>query len=121
MNDVAPSSWPRVVWWSFYEGDASFDQFLVEAVQHLNNEKLEADDLSGRNAVTKLLGIVRKPGTLLVLDGFERVLRAFGGLSAAYQGDTPTMATDDDSRGTYCGAGEANRDCVSPLAQLFSV
>jgi hypothetical protein len=53
MNDVAPSSWPRVVWWSFYEGDASFDQFLVEAVQHLNNEKLEADDLSGRNAVTK--------------------------------------------------------------------
>ena len=27
------------------------------------------------------------PGTLLVLDGFERVLRAFGGLDAAYQGD----------------------------------
>ena len=28
-HDVKPAAWPRVVWWSFYEGDASFDHFLA--------------------------------------------------------------------------------------------
>ena len=51
--------------------------------------------------------MLHQPGTLLVLDGFERALRAFGGLDAAYQGD--------DAAGS-----EANeRDCISPLADLF--
>jgi len=41
-----------------------------------------------------------------VLDGFERVLRAFGGLDAAYQGD------ETKSEGSDC-------DCISPLAEDF--
>jgi hypothetical protein len=46
-------------------------------------------------------------GTLLILDGFERALRAFGGLSAAYQGDE-AVSTD---------GGE--RDCLSQIADAF--
>lgn len=41
-----------------------------------------------------------------MLDGFERVLRAFSGLAAAYQGD--------DAKHT-----DFDRDCVSPLAENF--
>ncbi len=45
---------------------------------------------SGKDAVRALVQSLVSPGTLLVLDGFERELRAFGGLDAAYQGDDVT-------------------------------
>lgn len=105
-HDVDAQRWPRVVWWSFYEGDASFDHFLVEALAYLYSEAATVQPLSAREALVALLQALQKPGTLLVLDGFERVLRAFSGLEAAYQGDE-AKHTDHD------------RDCVSPLAENF--
>ncbi len=105
-HDVRPDAWPRVVWWSFYEGDASFDHFLVETLDYLSGGKIDAAKLAGKDAVKKLLDAILGPGTLLVLDGFERVLRAFGGLDAAYQGDDAKPEDND-------------RDCISPLAELF--
>lgn len=106
MNDVAPASWPRVVWWSFYEGDASFDHFLDETLKYLSGGKFDGTKISGRDAVRALLQSLVAPGTLLVLDGFERVLRAFGGLDAAYQGDEEKREGNE-------------RDCISPLAETF--
>jgi hypothetical protein len=35
-HDVDPAQFPRVVWWSFYEGDASFDSFLRETLEYLS-------------------------------------------------------------------------------------
>lgn len=105
-HDVSPAAWPRVVWWSFYEGDASFDRFLAETLAYLSGGTLDAEIRSGKNAVNLLLQMLRTPGTLLALDGFERLLRAFGGLDAAYQGDEVQRAGQD-------------RDCISPLAEWF--
>src|SRR6185503_16121373 len=105
-HDVRPTAWPRVVWWSFYEGDASFDHFLAETLDYLSGGKIDAAQLSAKDAVKTLVQSLHAPGTLLVLDGFERVLRAFGGLDAAYQGDE---AKREDS----------DRDCISPLAEQF--
>ncbi|MFL5384849.1 MAG: toll/interleukin-1 receptor domain-containing protein [Longimicrobiaceae bacterium] len=105
-HDVDPASWPRVVWWSFYEGDASFDDFLSETLDYLSGGMVAAARISGRDTVERLLEKLREPGTLLVLDGFERVLRAFSGLNAAYQGDEAEHEGSD-------------RDCISPLATLF--
>jgi tetratricopeptide (TPR) repeat protein len=105
-HDVAPAAWPRVVWWSFYEGDASFDHFLSDTLHYLSGGKVKPAKPS-KDDVTTLLQMLHPPGTLLVLDGFERVLRAFGGLDAAYRGDEG-------------GDQEANdRDCISPLADTF--
>lgn len=104
-HDVDAAAWPRVVWWSFYEGDASFDHFLAETLQYLSGGKLKPATPS-KDHVTTLLQTLRQPGTLLVLDGFERMLRAFGGLDAAYQGDEAKPEAND-------------RDCISPLAELF--
>ncbi|MBI5383164.1 MAG: TIR domain-containing protein [Verrucomicrobia bacterium] len=86
-QDVAPAAWPRVVWWSFYEGDASFEHFLVETLQYLYGERMAVGSMSARDQLTALLQALCSGGTLLVLDGFERALRAYGGLNAAYQGD----------------------------------
>ncbi len=113
-HDVPPAAWPRVVWWSFYEGDASFDHFLAETLHYLSDGKIKPDKLSPKDAVEKLLEMLHAPGTLLVLDGFERVLRAFAGLDAAYQGDEVAKPETRNPR------PETNdRDCISPLAELF--
>ncbi len=113
---MKPTSWPRVVWWSFYEGDASFDRFLTGTLAYLRGgddrlgEPLQQGRWSGRSCKRSTL-----PALCLVLDGFERLLRAFGGLEAAYQGDEARREGDD--RGDRSERSE--RDCISPLAELF--
>jgi tetratricopeptide (TPR) repeat protein len=133
-HDVAPAAWPRVVWWSFYEGDASFDHFLAETLHYLSGGKVQPDKLSAKDAVTTLLEMLHASGTLLVLDGFERVLRAFGGLDAAYQGDeakpevpspkpqvpNPKSQVPNPKSQVQSPKSETNdRDCISPLAESF--
>jgi tetratricopeptide (TPR) repeat protein len=110
-HDVDPAAWPRVVWWSFYEGDASFDHFLAETLEYLGGGNIPPDNLSGKNAVKTLWEMLREPGILLVLDGFERVLRVFSGMNAAYQGDEAEPGEP--------ACRMSDRDCVSPLAEMF--
>ncbi len=129
LNDVNAAQWPRVVWWSFYEGDASFENFVRETLTYFY---INPASLGPRQQVDKLLKFLQPPGTLLILDGFERQLRAFSSLNAAYQGDeTPSLATESRERvgeGTNTNPhpnplpnkGEgAERDCISPLAEHF--
>lgn len=105
-HDVQPHIWPRAVWWSFYEGDATFEHFLFQALDYVSGDSVDVTKLSVKDSALRLLQVLRSPGTLLVLDGFERVLRAFGGMDAAYQGD---VAKHEESDG----------DCISPVAELF--
>ena len=84
-HDVDAARWPRAVWWSFYEGDNQFDSFLRETLTYLG---VDLRSIPGpRQQADALLALLRRPGTLLILDGFERGLRAFSSLMAAYQGD----------------------------------
>ncbi len=106
-HDVTPAACPRVVWWSFYEGDASFDNFLAKTLKYLCGERIEVAGMSARDQLAELLRFLYFGGTLLVLDGFERALRAYGGLDAAYQGDEPARGDQNDC------------DCLSPLAEIF--
>lgn len=118
-HDVSPADWPRVVWWSFYEGDNSFDHFLAQTLAYLSGGRIKPDRLSV-NDVRTLLQMLHQPGTLLVLDGFERALRAFSGLDAAYQGDEEkpeAPALKPETRNPK--PPSSDRDCVSPLAELF--
>jgi len=58
------------------------DHFLVETLNYLSDGQIPPEKLAGKNAVITLLQLLHSSGMLLVLDGFERVLRAFGGLNA---------------------------------------
>lgn len=107
LHDVEPAHWPRVVWWSFYEGDSSFDHFLTETLPYLSGGSVQPERLAARDVVRELIALLHSPGTLLVLDGFERELRAFGGLNAVYQGDEGDKSETNE------------RDCISPLADLL--
>ncbi len=105
---VDPTVWPRVVWWSLYETDATFENFLSQTLAYLGHDPTA---LTPSQQVQTLLRQLHQPGLLLVLDGFERALRAYSGLGAVYQGDA-----DAPQAGATHGSGRA---CVSPLAEEF--
>ncbi|MEM1368267.1 MAG: TIR domain-containing protein [Cyanobacteria bacterium P01_H01_bin.15] len=102
---VEESRWPRVVWWSFYEQDASFQAFVVSTLNYLG----VGIAANPKDQVERLLDCLRNPEILLVLDGFERELRAYSGLSACYQGDELDELEAEKSW----------RNCCNPLADAF--
>jgi tetratricopeptide (TPR) repeat protein len=100
-----------VVWWSFYERESRFAKFLDEALTYASGGQVDPAGMpSTHDKVQALLVLLQRRRVLLVLDGFERALRAYASLSAAYQGDE--VAQTKDARGDY-------RACVDPHAGLF--
>ncbi|MGE5373526.1 MAG: toll/interleukin-1 receptor domain-containing protein, partial [Bacteroidota bacterium] len=105
---VDPAEWTRLVWWSFYEGDASFEHFVAETLKYLNRKAPE----SRREQVEELLKVLQAQKVLLVMDGFERALRAYSSLGAAYQGDSELPSPPG-------GGVESGSDCVNIDAEYF--
>jgi tetratricopeptide (TPR) repeat protein len=114
LHDVDPARWPHVMWWSFYEGDASFDSFLRETLTYLG---ADPHSLGPRQQADALLRLLRRPGTLLILDGFERALRAYAGMDAAYRGDLPAEPEPTDHAARTTQPNE--RDCINMIAEHF--
>jgi len=126
---VDPSEWTNLVWWSFYEGDASFEHFIEETLRYL---KLEVPQ-GQRPQVDELLKTMQRQKILLIMDGFERALRAYSSMNAAYQGDSelpsPPRAERTLSEGEVeveagGGAGggvesEGSADCININAEIF--
>ena len=102
-HDVDIKEFPKVLWWSFYEGDASFEHFIEETLKYLNQDVPQ----SKREQVDALLKVMQSQKVLLIMDGFERVLRAYSSMSAAYQGDEEPKLDD------------TQLDCVDVNAEIF--
>jgi tetratricopeptide (TPR) repeat protein len=102
-HDVDPKEWTKLVWWSFYEGDASFEHFIEETLKYL---KLEVPQ-GQRPQVDELLKAMQSQKILLIMDGFERALRAYSSMNAAYQGDEEPKLEDNQL------------DCVNINAEIF--
>lgn len=101
-HDVDIKEYPKVLWWSFYEGDANFEHFAEETLKYL---KLDIPQ-GQRPQVDELLKAMQGQKILLIMDGFERALRAYSSMNAAYQGDEPKV--------------EDNQlDCVNINAEFF--
>jgi hypothetical protein len=111
-HDLDACDWPRLVWWDFYD-ERTFEFFLEETLDYLG---VDTEQLSFRKQVNALLDELCQPGTLLVLDSFERILRAYGGMRATYQ-------DDDFVDFTFSSGKDKNeervRDCISPHAETF--
>ncbi len=94
-----------VLWWSFYEREARFASFLDEALAYASGGRIDPAAIrSPSEKVRALFTQLQQRRILLVLDGFERELRAYEGLDAAYRGDKT--------------AGDEN-GCVDPHAGDF--
>jgi tetratricopeptide (TPR) repeat protein len=111
---VNPAEWMRLVWWSFYEGDASFEHFIEETLKYL---KLEIPS-GKRTQVDELLKAMQSQKILLVIDGFERALRAYSSMNAAYQGDEESNKEDNQFDCVDINAEHFLRSvCVTPGIQ----
>jgi len=114
LHDVDAARWPRVVWWSFYD-EPTFEEFLRQTLEYLGITPLPPGP---RQQADALLRLLQQPGTLLILDGFERALRAYGTLDAAYLGDEPPDP-EHETHTTEHAPRTTQQDCLSPTADHF--
>jgi tetratricopeptide (TPR) repeat protein len=92
-----------VMWWSFYEGESSFAKFVEEALKYVSGQPIDAERFpTTYDRAQELRRLLQNKRVLFVLDGFERQLRAYASLDAAYK------SHDADS------SAEA-RSCVDPI------
>lgn len=112
MNDVLPSAQPAaftgdgVMWWSFYEGESSFAKFIDDALKYVSRQPtIDAERFpTTYDRAQELRRLLQTTRILFILDGFERQLRAYASLDAAYQRDDAATASRDE------------RACVDPIA-----
>ncbi|MBI4672535.1 MAG: DUF4062 domain-containing protein, partial [Chloroflexi bacterium] len=106
QNDMKPAG---VFWWSFYE-ERETRPFLEKLLAYASAGQANLQSLgSDRERLDALLPLLSTKRFLIVLDGFERALRAYARMDAAYRGDE----VDEDARQDF-------RACVDPnLARLL--
>lgn len=89
-----------IIWHGFYE-TGRIDDFLRDVLRFLGEDPQAIG--SKRLQLNRLLALLAAEPTLLVLDGAERLLRAYGGMNAAYQADEAQQV-------------RRARECVDPVA-----
>lgn len=98
-----------VLWWSFYESEATFALFLDQALLYASSGTVDPRVLpSIYEKMQALIALFQRHRILLILDGFERALRAYASLNAAYQGNT----VPQDAQGNF-------RVCIDPHLGSF--
>ncbi|MFN0214323.1 MAG: DUF4062 domain-containing protein, partial [Saprospiraceae bacterium] len=96
FNEIAPQEQPYPLmagrmWWSFYESDAYFENFIIRALAYVGRMSIEeAKAVPPGQREDQLLAILDREPHLLVLDGLERILIAYARMDAA-------LLADDDA------------------------
>src|SRR6266498_3118397 len=92
FNDIALQEMKPLagrMWWSFYESDATFENFVIRALVYVSKrsrEDIEKNTKPGERE-EQLLQILDREPYLLVLDGLERILIAYARMDAARLSD----------------------------------
>ena len=91
FNDIAPQEMKPLagrMWWSFYESDATFENFVTRALAYVTRRPLnEVQQIPAPERETQLLAALDREPFLLVLDGLERILIAYARMDAAHLSD----------------------------------
>ncbi|HEX7314207.1 MAG TPA: DUF4062 domain-containing protein [Pyrinomonadaceae bacterium] len=87
FNDIAPQEMKPLagrLWWSFYESDATFENFVTRALAYTTRRPLaEVQQIPAPDRESQLLHALDREPFLLVLDGLERILIAYARMDAA--------------------------------------
>jgi tetratricopeptide (TPR) repeat protein len=91
FNDIAPQEMKPLagrLWWSFYESDATFENFITRALAYVSRRPLdEVQQTPAPERETQLLAALDREPFLFVLDGLERILIAYARMDAAHLSD----------------------------------
>ena len=87
FKDVAPQEMKPIagrMWWSFYESDATFENFVARALAYATRKSLgDVQQISAPERETQLLAALDREPFLIVLDGLERILIAYARMEAS--------------------------------------
>ena len=104
FNNVAPLEMKPLagrMWWSFYESDATFENFIVRALAYVTKRTREdVQNISPPEREEQLLAVLNREPYLVVLDGLERILIAYARLDAARLSDEEAGSADARLRKT---------------------
>ncbi len=91
FKDIAPQEMRPLagrMWWSFYESDATFENFVTRALAYVTRRPLEeVQQTPAPERETQLLAALDREPFLLGLDGLERILVAYARMDAAHLSD----------------------------------
>jgi hypothetical protein len=91
FNDIAPNELPHLkgrMWWSFYESDAYFENFVIRALAYAAGmTEAAVRELPAHEREDRLFHLLDQQPFLLVLDGLERILLAYARMDAAHLAD----------------------------------
>jgi len=91
FNDIAPQEMRPLagrMWWSFYESDASFENFVTRALAYVTRRpREEVEKIPPFERETQLLAALDREPYLIVLDGLERILIAYARMDVAHVSD----------------------------------
>jgi hypothetical protein len=133
FNDVASNELPHLagrMWWSFYESDAYFENFVIRALAYAAGlPEAEVRQMPAPDREEQLWQVLDQRPFLLVLDGLERILLAYARMDAAHLTDDDLdeqTANDiarfyglpDDVKETYLEKHRL-RQCADPRAGYF--
>jgi tetratricopeptide (TPR) repeat protein len=115
FNDIGPQEMKPLagrLWWSFYESDATFENFVTRALAYVTRRALgDVQKVSVIEREAQLLAALDREPFLIVLDGLERLLVTYARMDAAHladdevQRETPMSASgevaDEDIKGEW--------------------
>jgi tetratricopeptide (TPR) repeat protein len=91
FNQIAPNEMKPLagrMWWSFYESDATFENFLNRALCYVSGQsEEEVRLLPWQEREAQLLQYLNDKPYLIALDGLERILIAYNRMDASYLAD----------------------------------
>jgi tetratricopeptide (TPR) repeat protein len=91
FNEIAPNELPHLagrMWWSFYESDAYFENFVIRALAYTSGmTETDVRSLPPHEREDRLFHQLDTQPFLLVLDGLERILLAYARMDAAHLDD----------------------------------
>jgi tetratricopeptide (TPR) repeat protein len=125
FNEIAPQEMKPLVgrmWWSFYESDATFENFVTRALAYTARRSLaEVEQIPAPDREAQLLSALDREPFLIVLDGFERMLIAYARMDAAHLDapGAPASSRADVVAGGIdsIGAASDHNAFLTPLAR----
>jgi tetratricopeptide (TPR) repeat protein len=98
-----------IIWWSFYDREARFETFLEKSIKYVSKGDKDPKQIPGvRDKMETLYTFLCNNRFLIILDGVERVLRAYAGLGSPYKGDE----VEEDKKQEF-------RMCIDPNVGNF--
>jgi tetratricopeptide (TPR) repeat protein len=102
------------LWWCFYDRESGFERFLERAIAYASGGEIDATQWPVRDRMECLCTLLAGRRFLVVLDGAERLLRAYARLDAPYLGDEIA-----DEAGTPQAQRVSLLQCADPNVGTF--